>query len=412
MSHGAKPVLTEIGPFTYRLHVKRFDIVFNDNDTVSYREKKTWFFEPSLSVDSEDAKIVTLNAPLVMAFTYVQQFSYSLQKVLMYALKHTTEKLFIERKVKELTFDGYDDTLVAIASVVNSQFAQQKGKFSFFGTLNDTDDGVLTVHTGKNIHLLSIIDRYNGQKSLRIWSGEECNRLNDSASGQFPPPILEKRERVKLFIPRNCRPFVFDFNSIFTTKDNLRALKYVLNKNTLSNSSDYPPNICFGSDLPKKSNQTKSSFFDIFSNLKQEKQTLSFPFGVIDISKCLFGAPILISLPHFLHADSFYFDNIDGLSPNVSIHDLWLAIQPLTGGTIDMAFRSQVNIHISVPNELSHYKNAPQIVFPIFWQEIKSNFILKFFQQFFIKSDLPETEVNANIILNEFDKKEEKMEAE
>ncbi|RWS03649.1 Scavenger receptor class B member 1-like protein, partial [Dinothrombium tinctorium] len=384
ISIGAKPQLTEIGPFTYRMKLSKTNIVFNNNDTVSYRERRTWFFDPSLSVDSEDAKIVTLNAPLTIAFTFVLQYSSPIRQILLYALNHANESLFIQRSVKELMFHGYDDSFLSMGSIVSPKFAKNKGKFGYYWPKNGTDDGLFTVHTGSDINLLALIDRINGQEKLKLWASDECNRFNESTLGQIQPPILAKSQKVKVFNPAFCRSLSFEFLRTEKTKDGFTARKFLLSKKTFLNASDYPPNACFESKLPKKSYQTRTSFLEFFSLLKQKTSTLSFPSGVMDMSKCLSGAPIIFSLPHFLHAHHSFLDAINGLSPNALAHDFWLDIEPATGTTVDMAFRTQINLHINLPIGLSHYNNSPQIVFPVLWQEVGIHwpenfiFLLKF----------------------------------
>ncbi|RWS02697.1 scavenger receptor class B member 1-like protein, partial [Dinothrombium tinctorium] len=267
-------------------------------------------------------------------------------------------------------FRGYDDNFISLASIANPQLAKNKGKFGYYWPKNGTDDGLFTVHTGSDINLLSMIDRFNGQESLKLWSSDECNRLNESTSGQIQPQPLENKHSIKIFQPAFCRSLSFEFLRTEKTKDGFNARKYLLSKKTFLNAIDYPPNFCYGSKLPRKSSKAQFSFLELFSPVRRRKATLSFPSGVMDMSKCLFGAPVIFSLPHFLHAHHSYLHVLSGLSPNETAHSFWIDIEPLTGITVDMAFRTQINIHINVPDGLSQYKNAPEIVFPIFWQEI------------------------------------------
>jgi hypothetical protein len=57
------------------------------------------------------------------------------------------------------------------------------------------------------------------------------------------------------------------------------------------------------------------------------------PNGLINASAVQSGAPIFVSLPHFLRCDPGLLDAIDGLAPEPDKHELFLAIEPHTGMT-------------------------------------------------------------------------------
>ena len=48
--------------------MKKRDIVFNDNGTVSYREKKSYVFEPKKSVGPENDTFTTVNVAMMVSF--------------------------------------------------------------------------------------------------------------------------------------------------------------------------------------------------------------------------------------------------------------------------------------------------------------------------------------------------------
>ncbi|CAG2166400.1 unnamed protein product, partial [Oppiella nova] len=50
---GSKPVLVEMGPYVYRSKWTKTHLVYHDNGTVSYREKKTYHFVPQMSAGSD-----------------------------------------------------------------------------------------------------------------------------------------------------------------------------------------------------------------------------------------------------------------------------------------------------------------------------------------------------------------------
>ena len=63
---GEKPVLEEQGPYVYREKREKVNIEFNeDNSEVSYNEKISFFFEPSMSAGSEDDIVSNYNLPFI-----------------------------------------------------------------------------------------------------------------------------------------------------------------------------------------------------------------------------------------------------------------------------------------------------------------------------------------------------------
>ena len=69
----------------------------------------------------------------------------------------------------------------------------------------------------------------------------------------------------------------------------------------------------------------------------------SFQFGV---SACQFNAPIVLSWPHFMGANSSFVNAIEGLNPNPADHEFYFDVQPTTGTTLAAKARLQVNIAI------------------------------------------------------------------
>jgi len=41
------------------------------------------------------------------------------------------------------------------------------------------------------------------------------------------------------------------------------------------------------------------------------------------------GAPLIISLPHFLDGDAEYLEKVEGLSPNRELHETAITLEPV-----------------------------------------------------------------------------------
>ena len=70
------------------------------------------------------------------------------------------------------------------------------------------------------------------------------------------------------------------------------------------------------------------------------------PAGAINVSTCRYGSPSFASQPHFYNADPYYFNNIEGLSPNKTLHNTYIVLEPATGIALEVSARFQINIYI------------------------------------------------------------------
>lgn len=53
------------------------------------------------------------------------------------------------------------------------------------------------------------------------------------------------------------------------------------------------------------------------------------PSGTVNVSTCRFGAPGFVSFPHFFRADPAYRDNVTGMRPDPSKHDMYIILEPV-----------------------------------------------------------------------------------
>lgn len=71
-----KPRLEQLGPYTFREKMERVGLVWNDDeDTLTFSQRRTWHFEPELSKgDLENDKVVTINPILLVSVNRYQRF--------------------------------------------------------------------------------------------------------------------------------------------------------------------------------------------------------------------------------------------------------------------------------------------------------------------------------------------------
>ena len=54
------------------------------------------------------------------------------------------------------------------------------------------------------------------------------------------------------------------------------------------------------------------------------------PQGVLNVSSCRHGAPAFVSYPHFLDADPFYSNKLQGMKPDPEKHRFYITIEPVS----------------------------------------------------------------------------------
>ncbi|KAF6301544.1 CD36 molecule [Rhinolophus ferrumequinum] len=176
-----------------------------------------------------------------------------------------------------------------------------------FFPYNNTADGVFKVFNGKDdISKVGIIDTYKGKKSIYAVFAEELNLKG------------------------------------------INVYRFVLPPKAFASPVQNPDNHCFCTDREVSNNCTF--------------------FGVLDISKCKEGKPVILSLPHLLHASPEIAETVEGLNPNEEEHKTYLDVEPITGFTLRFAKRLQVNILVKPAKKIEALKGLKRnYIVPILW---------------------------------------------
>lgn len=70
------------------------------------------------------------------------------------------------------------------------------------------------------------------------------------------------------------------------------------------------------------------------------------PSGVLNLTLCLQGVPIIQSSPHFLFCDERYVNDVVGIEPNYEKHRTQLYVEPTTGVLMKANKRIQFNTQL------------------------------------------------------------------
>ncbi|KAM8906221.1 lysosome membrane protein 2 [Lycaon pictus] len=333
---GEIPRLEEVGPYTYRELRDKADIQFGDNGTtISAVSNKAYVFERNQSVgDPKTDLIRTLNIPAVTAMEWAHlHFFRELIEALLKAYQQT---LFVTHTVDELLW-GYKDEILSLINVFKPEISPY---FGLYYGKNGTNDGDYVFLTGEDNYLnFSKIVEWNGKTSLDWWTTDKCNMINGTDGDSFHP-LIDKDEILYVFPSEFCRSVYITFSD-FKSVQGLPAFRYKVPGEVLANTSDnagfcVPKGNCLGS-------------------------------GVLNISICKNGAPIIISFPHFYEADKKFVSAIDGMRPNKDYHETFVDINPLTGIILRAAKRFQINVYVKKLDDFIETGNIRTMVFPVMY---------------------------------------------
>lgn len=342
----AKPILEEKGPYVFREKEEKTDLVWNANHTVSYRRRKFWWFEPDMSAGPLSDTVMTLNLPLVGAADAAKE-NFFMQWGLADIFSSMQAKLFVNKTVGELLFDGYDDELVSIgdAYTEDEDKSVPMDKFGWFYKRNGTtfSDGDISMHTGEDdISLLGQISSWNYKTTSSAFPGE-CGKVRGSADGLFAPGTLAMTDNFDIYSTDVCRTLTFQRKESESVHG-IPADKFQLADNVFANKTECADNSCYNNNLPS---------------------------GVQNSTQCKMKSPAYISRPHFYNADPFYKNQFQyGINPDAGKHESYFLIEPKSSIPLKVSMRLQINILLEKNEGIEYiFKNLPRIFYPVLWFE-------------------------------------------
>ncbi|XP_076842406.1 lysosome membrane protein 2c [Brachyhypopomus gauderio] len=331
---GDRPAVIQVGPYTYREYRPMEQVVFMANGTkVAAVNPKTYVFEPSRSWGSEDDLIRTANIPAVAVMEKFKDHP-TISRFIADLMRSKGIGAFATRTVAELLW-GYEDPLLKDLRVVDPHLDPN---FGLFYQMNQTDDGEYVFFTGKqNYQDFARVNQWNDQSSLSWWTTDECNMINGTNGATFHP-IITKTEQLYMFSTDLCRSLYATFQAELTVKG-IPVYRFVPPFEVFANKSVNPANagFCFGDNCLGS--------------------------GLLNVSICKKGAPIIMSSPHFYQADEQFAQSVYGMRPRKEEHQTAIDINPLTGLVVQAAKRLQVNVFIEKLPLFS--ENIRTLVYPV-----------------------------------------------
>lgn len=346
MNESSRPNLVEMGPYRFKEYLEKTNVTWNANKTISFRRLRSWIFDAENSNGSLNDNVTTLN-PVAVTAAHISRFRNTLLLyTLSSAFRVTGETVWLTKTVREFLYDGYSDPLLTIASRVphlaQTRFAGEK--FAWFYRRNNTSeqDGHFNMETGEeDISRIGLVRSWNFKNRSDFFE-DECGEVRGTI-GDLYPPGQKKHTSVKMFSAEFCKPLQLDYSED-TEVEGVPGYVYVGSKSLMDNGTADPKNLCNCGGV-------------------------CVPQGVLNVSSCRYGAPGFVSYPHFLDADPYYRDRIEGMHPERTRHKFYLTLEPTTGIPLEVAARFQINLLLQPNKGIALFHDVPTIFFPMMWFE-------------------------------------------
>ncbi|XP_063702565.1 protein croquemort-like [Culicoides brevitarsis] len=345
-----KPHFEEVGPYVFQEVRERVDIVFDKNgNSVNFNQTRNWHFRPDLSGNLKlSDKITNLNticATITWNMRYLPAWERRIANELYLEMACDLTKT---AKVGQLLFDGYNDPILILLKAIKQRFPSLKinipfDKFGWFYGRNGSasHDGRMKIRTGRdNIYRVGLMQMWNKKNHTDMFGGE-CGHVYGT-TGELWPPMKENRthDEITMFIVDICRALTLKYETN-VTKFDVSGIKWAGDESMLDGKDCY----CLAAKCPDPL-------------LKR---------GVFNASTCQFGSPAFMSYPHFYLADESYRENVSGMKPNKTRHQMYVSLEPKSGIPLEIRARLQINLMLTPDPTSKIYKHVPNILFPMFW---------------------------------------------
>ncbi|XP_066144769.1 scavenger receptor class B member 1-like [Euwallacea fornicatus] len=337
--------LQEIGPILYREKVKHLNPQRHPNGTLSFTTNRTASFLPKRNTINLKSKIVVPNLALLLIPAYFHDSSIFLKFAINILLNSYSRKIFLEMSIEDYLWNATDPILVPAEKLAPSLVPTKN-----VGILNvlykDFIDPV-TVFIG-NQHGNSkffTIDKFHGSEYLPHFSDANCqSKFRNASEGICYPQMITRDTNLSYWRKSVCKQ-----SDIRYVRDavvhGIKTYRFELVPWTYSRVEWEGNRDCFAG-------------------------TPRLPNGVIDASPCYWGFPLVISFPHFLHADEGVGSNLEGLSPNPTKHGSYIFVEPMSGLPLEGRARSQMNLHMKTMSGFHpDFQRLENSIIPLAWLE-------------------------------------------
>lgn len=358
-----RPHFEQRGPYVFREVHERINHTFNNDHTITFQQKRTWHYVPEQSNgDFYNDRVTTPHTILMTVGKTIQDDPELL--FLMNLLLNNNDLVdgitYDNVLIQDILFEGAEDRLLAgllaLAAVVPElteglDIPQWDG-FGYFIERNTSAeyDGVFRMNTGT--------DSWTYTGEMRTWNGDTsvphyrglCGQVRGSTGAVNAPMTSEQTNNppdFNLFITDLCKALTLRYDGDFVL-NGLEGKVWVGDSRVFDNGHNFQESEC--------------------QCTAPVDQCPALAPGVQDVSGCKFGAPLVVSFPHFYLADPSYLNAVTGLSPMRQAHEFRYALHPFSGVPMTVNGRLQYNVHVK-DYGLDVTSGLPDVFIPAFWVE-------------------------------------------
>lgn len=345
----SKLEVVDLGPYVFLETAGKTNVSFNNDGTITYKEKRSYQFLANQSSGMQYDKVVVPNIPMLTAVSNYYDESFYKKMILNTALTGVKAKPFKVLPVDSFLW-GYEDELLNLAQKFSFNPEVSFSKFGILMTRNGTSTETFTIYSGENdLKQLAVIKEMDGKSKMEMWTTDECNRVDGTDGSQFPPHLMDKKQTLYVFIKSLCRKFPLQYEKDVILFDGIPAWRYKAPLDVFAHPSINSDNQCF-CDLGSASCPSS---------------------GLLNATMCSFGAPIYASFPHFYTGDKQLLESVNGLNPQQEKHETFADIHPRLAFPIDGASRFQINVQVRKTAYITGLEqfNDDQIL-PTIWLEV------------------------------------------
>uniref|UniRef100_A0A8C9TTQ9 Scavenger receptor class B, member 2a n=1 Tax=Scleropages formosus TaxID=113540 RepID=A0A8C9TTQ9_SCLFO len=336
---GGKAAVTQIGPYTYKEYRPRENLTYLENGTkLSALNPKSFVFVPEMSAgDPEVDRVRTINIPFVAVMNEMSSYSFFIRPLVSLWMNSIGVDLFTTRTVHEMLW-GFKDPLLSRIHTLKPDVDEY---FGFMYKKNGSHEGEFVFLTGEENYMdFGRIDTWNGLRKMTWWSSNQSNMINGTDGSAFHP-LLSKDELLYIFAADLCRSIHLAYVEDVEVQG-IPAYRFAPPLDVLASPEDNPANAGFCVPAGK-----------------------CLSAGVLKVSVCRQGAPIVVSFPHFYQADQKYVNAFEGLTPNKDDHETYLDLNPTTGVPVRACKRAQLNVLLNRVSGFPKTRNLSETIFPI-----------------------------------------------
>ena len=405
---GKKPILKEVGPFTYRRKETKTNIHSPDGGkSMSYGLHREFVFDKEESCPEcfADTDVTVVNFALLIVMDMIKQSNNPLAGLLPTLLNAAIQRgkykddIFISVPVQDLLFHGFSTGSLMFLhdnfpqlGVGNTTSLNENGTIKWFN-----------MNTGKlDKYKYTQIELFNGEPQLpdNYWkycgptpsanqSGfyGKCHDIYRTDASQQKGHL--HASQIWTFNDELCRSFPMEFTGNLKVMG-IPAARYEISDSVMDNQ--LKENLCYCPYIEECASADPEN--DSWNVTECEEKC---PKGTLNLSGCKGGQAIIVSKPHFLHGNPSLQSAISGLSPDPLKHQSYVHLNPVTGVSLSGHFKIQINVPLEQNSQLGLLRKVHSLIFPVVWFDLGGDVNKKTADR--LKSVLltPVTALNAGI---------------